>query len=105
MDEGDERRILVYGRSDVPHCSSRSKCQVKALLHGKMNEAFLLSGFNPDETDEEYMYNVRRKPSARRHKKRKQRKRELSLAELASTEHRKWKCYKGRLLTTQILSS
>ncbi len=28
------------GRSNAPRGSSRSKCQVKALLHGKINEAF-----------------------------------------------------------------
>ena len=26
------------GRSNAPRGSSRSKCQVKALLHGKINE-------------------------------------------------------------------
>ena len=26
------------GRSDVPHCSFRSKCQVKALLHDVIDE-------------------------------------------------------------------
>ena len=28
------------GRSNAPRGSSRSKCQVKALLPGKINEAF-----------------------------------------------------------------
>ena len=45
-------QILVYGRSDVPHCSSRSKCQVKALLHGR-NEHTEKPAYNAGKTDEE----------------------------------------------------
>ena len=33
------RRIFLYGRSYVPHGSFRSDCQVKAILHGKTDEA------------------------------------------------------------------
>ena len=30
--------FFVYGRSNVPHCSFRSNCQVKAILHGVIDE-------------------------------------------------------------------